>query len=325
MTNKSKKIRLIFIFYWFLLTYIIAALIWWYIALSSQNNQMAEYKIHLLNKTNKEYNLQYESILQEEIRKTKQYIGEGTIFFLLIVAGAVFLYNAIRKQLKISLQQQNFMMAITHELKTPIAIAKLNLETLQKRKLNEIQQETLLTNTLQEANRMNTLCNNLLLSSQIEGDGYRITKENIDLSNLLQHCVTDFKIRYQSKIIQTEIEQDVYVSGDTFMLQIAISNLIENAIKYAPKETAIKATLKVNNNNANLSIIDEGHGIHDSEKKEVFKKFYRLGTDATKKAKGTGLGLFLVDKIVSAHNGKISVINNSPTGSIFVIQLKQLA
>jgi len=325
MTNKSRKIRLIFIFYWFLLTYIIAALVWWYIALSSQNNQMAEYKIHLLKGTNKEYHLQYETILKEEIRKTKQYIGEGTIFFLLIVAGAVFLYNAIRKQLKISLEQQNFMMAITHELKTPIAIAKLNLETLQKRKLNENQQESLLNNTLQEANRMNTLCNNLLLSSQIESDGYRITKENIDLSNLLENCIADFKIRYQSKIILSEIVQDIYVLGDNFMLQMAISNLIENAIKYAPKETAIKASLKLKDNDAILSIIDEGQGIQDNEKKEVFKKFYRLGTDTTKKARGTGLGLYLVAKIVSAHHGQVSVINNNPTGSIFVIQLKQLS
>ncbi|MFX9246833.1 histidine kinase dimerization/phospho-acceptor domain-containing protein, partial [Acinetobacter baumannii] len=79
-------------------------------------------------------------------------------FFLLIVVGAAFVYRSVRKQLLISQQQQNFMMAVTHELKTPIAVAQLNLETLQKRKLEESMREKLISNTLMEANRLNLLC-----------------------------------------------------------------------------------------------------------------------------------------------------------------------
>ncbi|MFX9696122.1 histidine kinase dimerization/phospho-acceptor domain-containing protein, partial [Acinetobacter baumannii] len=82
-------------------------------------------------------------------------VGEGVTFLALIIIGAVFVFRATRRQLKLSQQQQNFMMAVTHELKTPIAITQLNLETLQKRKLEEDKQQKLISNTLQEARRLN--------------------------------------------------------------------------------------------------------------------------------------------------------------------------
>ncbi|WP_457848411.1 histidine kinase dimerization/phospho-acceptor domain-containing protein, partial [Staphylococcus aureus] len=96
----------------------------------------------------------YQKILaieEAKKRKTAQYVGEGVTFLALIIIGAVFVFRATRRQLKLSQQQQNFMMAVTHELKTPIAITQLNLETLQKRKLEEDKQQKLISNTLQEA------------------------------------------------------------------------------------------------------------------------------------------------------------------------------
>ena len=127
MANKSGKIRTIIIIYWVLLLYIIAALVWWYVALSRQNEQMTTYKIQELQTTDIRYREQYKKIMDENKRKSAQYFGEGAIFLLLISAGAIFLFRAVKNQLKITTQQQNFMMAITHELKTPIAVTKLNL------------------------------------------------------------------------------------------------------------------------------------------------------------------------------------------------------
>jgi hypothetical protein len=323
MARKPSKINLILFIYWFLLIYIIAALVWWYIALYRQNAQMADYKIHLLKKENSQYPLLYDEIKDEKRRKINQYTGEGAIFFLLIGAGAIFLFRAVNKQLKLSQQQQNFMMAITHELKTPIAITKLNLETLQKRKLEGEQQQRLLYNTIQETNRMNSLCSNLLLSSQMEGGGYKITKENLHLSELLQNALTDFITRYPNRKFENEIHENAYTNGDIFLLQMAFNNLLENAVKYTPKESKIKISLIQKEGKNKVSFYDEGPGIDDREKKKVFEKFYRVGSETTKKAKGTGLGLFLTDKIVRAHEGNIFIENNQPNGSIFVIELKQ--
>ena len=324
MPSKSKKIRLIFFIYWVLLAYIIAALVWWFIALSRQNEQMAQFKLYELKKDDPQYLAKYEKVQEEKKRKTAQYIGEGSIFFLLIAAGAVFVYRAVNRELKLSRQQQNFMMAITHELKTPIAVAKLNLETLQLRKLDEEQRERLIQNTLQETNRLNALCNNMLISSQIEAGGYRIVHEEINISELVQNSVADFVTRFPKRKLQSNIIEGFFINGDSMLLQIAINNLLDNAIKYSPKEGSIITTVLQSGDDIEISVKDEGPGIEEHEKKKIFEKFYRAGNEATKLAKGTGLGLYLTKKIMQAHKGSMYVKDNHPKGSIFSITLKQV-
>ncbi len=321
---KPKKIQIIFLIYWVLLLYIIAALVWWFIALSRQNEQMEVLKIHQLKKDDIGYQVQYSKIEAEKKRKTAQYIGEGSIFFLLIVAGAIFVYRVVNRELKLSTQQQNFMIAITHELKTPIAVSKLNLETLQLRKLDEAQQQRLINNTLQETNRLNNLCNNMLISSQIEAGGYRTANEEINISELIQTCINDFRIRFPQRIIQSQVENDLFINGDILLLQMAMNNLVDNAIKYSPKESTVSVSVLRNTPNIEIHVKDEGPGIEPGEKKKIFEKFYRLGNEATKRAKGTGLGLYLTHKIVSTHQGKISIKDNSVKGSIFVLELKEV-
>lgn len=322
MHSKIKKLRSIFIIYWILLAYIIAALVWWFIALTRQNEQMASYKIQGLKADQPAYMEQVVKIQDTEKRKTTQYIGEGVTFFLLIAAGAVFVFRAVKRQLKFSQEQQNFMMALTHELKTPIAVAKLNLETLQKRKLEEQQQQRLIQNTLQEANRLNSLCNNMLLSSQIETSGFKISEEEINFSELTNSCVHDFIVRHPDKKFIPIIEHGIFVNGDHLLLQMAVNNLIDNAIKYSPKEAVITLVLAQQKNNINFLVKDQGKGIAAEEKQKVFNKFYRIGNTATKGSKGTGLGLYLTKRIVQQHNGNIFVTDNVPAGCIFTITLQ---
>ncbi|MEI7963882.1 MAG: ATP-binding protein [Chitinophagaceae bacterium] len=321
MPNKSKKLRYIYLIYWFLLTYIIAALVWWFVALNNQTRQMNQYKINELVPTDKNYTSRLNELKAEEVRKTTQYIGEGSIFLLLILAGAVFVFRAVRRQLKGSQEQQHFMMALTHELKTPIAVAKLNLETLQKRKLDETQQQRLIQTTLQETNRLNALCNNMLLSSQIEAGGYLVTQEETNLSELIAECVQDFITRYPDRLILPDIKENLFINSDRLLLQMVVNNLIDNAIKYSPKESKITVRLFDEYDMNVLQVADEGKGIPDEEKIKIFKKFYRIGNQATKAAKGTGLGLYLTKKIVARHRGSITVTDHLPTGAIFTVTL----
>ena len=321
MISKTKKLRSIFIIYWFLLAYVLAALIFWFIALNRQNKQMTRYEMEKLDPAASNYSAEVKKFESVERRKTAQYAGEGAIFFLLIVAGAVFVFRAVQRQLRISQEQQNFMMALTHELKTPIAVAKLNLETLQKRKLDEQQQQRLIQTTLQETNRLNALCNNMLLSSQIEAGGYRITSEDTNISDVITECVQDFMIRYTQHNIISDIRPDLFINGDRLLLQMMVNNLIDNAIKYAPKELPVTVVLREVNNNIILQVKDEGKGIAAEEKEKIFTKFYRIGNAATKAAKGTGLGLYLSKKIARQHNANITVTDNMPTGTIFTVTL----
>jgi two-component system, OmpR family, sensor histidine kinase CiaH len=320
---KSGKLRLVFAVYWVLLGYMVAALVWWFIALNRQNIQMMDYKEQQLKKDDPGYLFKIAQIEDEEKRKTAQYAGEGVIFLLLILGGAVFVYRAVRRQLKQGRQQQHFMMAITHELKTPIAVAKLNLETLQKRKLDEQQQQKLLQNTLQETNRLNALCNNLLLSSQMEAGGYRFTNEELDLAELVKECVNDFNTRFVNREVVFAGVENQFVYGDRFLLQMAVNNLIDNALKYSPKDCNVVVTIAAAGNEVLLGVADNGRGIDDAEKEKVFTRFYRTGNAATKSAKGTGLGLYLTQKIVRQHKASITITDNIPAGAIFTIRLSK--
>ena len=322
MLLKRKKIQRVFIIYWVLLAYIIAALIWWFIALSRQNEQMSLYEMQNIRSDDFLYKEKSARILEAKKLKTAQYYGEGGTFLLLIITGAIFVFRVVRRELRAGIDQQNFMMAITHELKTPIAVSKLNLETLRMRRLDENQQQRLLSNTLEETNRLDTLCNNLLLSSQIEAGGYRVTSDEQDLSLLVKGCADEFSRRYPQRNITEHIHPAIFVLGDLFLLEIAVNNLIENAIKYSPKDKPVEITLQKQEGRAIVRIIDEGPGIPDTEKQKVFQKFYRTGNEATRRAKGTGLGLYLTKRIAKTHDGNITIQNNNAGGSIFVLSLK---
>lgn len=213
------------------------------------------------------------------------------------------------------------MMAVTHELKTPIAVAQLNLETLQKRQLDEDKRQMLISNTLQEANRLNSLCNNILFAAQLDAGAYKTTKQEINLSDLLEGCVDNFKNRFSHREVQEAISPSIYIMGEPLLLQMLINNLIDNANKYASKETAIKVSLEQREKQIELSVADLGEGLAEEEKKKVFDKFYRVGEENTRKTKGTGLGLYLCKKIAQEHTGKIFVRDNQPQGSIFTVIL----
>lgn len=319
---KTKKLKVIIVVYWFLLVYIVAALVFWFIALESQNQQMTDYKLQELVKEDVAYEKKSRTIIGEEKRKATQYLAEGITFLAVILVGAVFVYRATRRQFRVSQQQQNFMMAITHELKTPIAVTQLNLETLQKHKLEEAQQQKIISNTLQEANRLNTLCNNILLASQLDAGAYKIVFSKIDLSHEVYSIVKDFRNRFSSRKITAAIQDDVFVMGEQLLLQILISNLLENALKYTPREKSISVELQNTNGFATLKVYDEGFGIAQNEKKKIFDKFYRIGNESTRTAKGTGLGLFLCKRIANDHHAEIEVSDNQPAGSIFTVTFK---
>jgi len=322
-----QRLRRTTFIYWMLLLYIVAALAWWFITLEKQNNEIAGLRYTSIDARKDSLSvagLEEErlSIERETTRNTRKHLWEGVAFLILIFVGAGFVYRSVRRQFNLQQQQQNFMMAVTHELKTPISVARLNLETLQKYKLDPEKQKKLIRTTLDETARLNFLTNNILIASQLEADGYKTSNEELDLSTLLKDCLQDFRNRFPDRSFQEEIEADADVKGDALLLQMMINNLLENAIKYSPKEAPVTARLKKYRSGIELQVRDEGPGIADEEKKKLFTKFYRIGNEATRKTQGTGLGLYLCRKIAQSHNGDISVTNNEPRGSNFVVLFK---
>lgn len=321
MPNETRrKLRIATIVYWFLLFYIIAALVWWSFSLLQQNKEIHELKKAAISSTAANYTQQFNEIDREQKRGVYKYVGEAGAVLLLILVGAVFIYRSVRRQFRLQHQQQNFVMAITHELKTPIAVARLNLETLQKHQLEEEKQKKLLQITLQETLRLDTLINNILISSQLEGNAYRFTKDELDFSELVKDAVRSFETRYPDRKLQTTIEDDVDMQGDAMLLKLLLSNLLENANKYSPKGRPIELFLAKKENAICLQVIDEGTGIAEEEKQAVFEKFYRIGNEQTRKTQGTGLGLYICQKIAKDHGGNIFIKDNQPSGSKFIVQ-----
>jgi K+-sensing histidine kinase KdpD len=315
----KKRLYFITIVYWFLLFYIIAALVWWFIALENQNRQTTTYKLNELKLDDPRYITQYDQISSEKKRKTAQFVGEGVTFLAVTLIVALFVYRMVRRQFTLQQQQQNFMMAVTHELKTPIAVAKLNLETLQKHHLDDTKKQKLLNMTVQEVNRLNALANNILVSAQLDSGRHIMTLEELDFSELVKSSFTDFRNRFPERNWQSDIAPEIDLNGDALLLQILVNNLLENAIKYSPREGMIQCRLHQVNRLTVLEVIDQGPGIPDTEKQKVFNKFYRIGNENTRTAKGTGLGLYMCHKIAKDHHATIRVTDNTPTGCNFSV------
>jgi K+-sensing histidine kinase KdpD len=160
----------------------------------------------------------------------------------------------------------------------------------------------------------------MLITSQIEGGQYKTARETLSLTELVQDSATIYEYRYPDRITM-DIAEDCTIIGDLLLLQMAVNNLLENAIKYTPPGTAIHVSLASSDEEYTIQVADQGAGIPDIEKRKIFSKFYRIGEEATRHTKGTGLGLYLTQQIIREHKGRIVVRDNQPSGAIFQIYL----
>ncbi len=259
-------------------------------------------------------------LVSTEPNRMKMIVGEGAIFVLILVSGAVYFHSLLRKEHAMHKQQRNFLLSVTHELKSPLASIKLYLQTILKRDLDKEKREQFIRSSIDDIGRLDDLVENMLLASKIENRSYTFPKEQFDFSDLLHSLLERLAINVQGKRnLQIEVEDGIEIVGDRFSLGSMINNLLENAVKYSEDHTSIFIYLKKDNGRVKLRICDEGCGIPDTEHQKIFNKFYRSGNEMTRKTKGTGLGLFIVDQVVSNHNANIYITNNLPNGTCFEI------
>lgn len=331
MKRPNKKPGFIFIsvVFWLMFLYMVAALTWWYIELRNQNTEMYGYKLAQMDAAQPGFQQNQLRFQKEFDIKNTQYLGEGITFLLVIVLGAIFVFRAVRRQFRLSELQNNFMMAVTHELKTPIAILQLNLETMQKYDLDDQRKKNILAMSLRENQRLNELTDNILAASRLESGSFKKSREEIHLTQLVQDTLQEYISRLNElgggkrSFIQ-HLDENIFVLAEPVLLKLVLNNLLSNAIKYSPQNSPIEIELTNIQGNAQLSVKDEGIGIPDIEKKLIFEKFYRIGNEATRNTKGTGLGLYLCKKIIQGFNGKIMVQDHKANGTIFTIILPLL-
>ena len=314
--------RTSFIFF-ILVSYIVLQFLWWEVLLVRQSNNIISLKQNLAALSSSDDQIILRDIDALQRKKAAQVymiVGEGTVFLLILLFGVYQVRKSIRRETDLANQQSNFILSVSHELKTPIAATKLQLQTLLKHELDRDKQKELLNNALNETGRLHKLVDNVLMANQIENKNLSIQKENLNLSELVDTTVKRyFSTQLENNTIQLHIEKNISYEGDKELLPSIIINLIENAIKYSFDSIAIEVILKTVNSKTLLEIKDKGCGISDNEKFQVFQKFFRSGSENTRKTKGTGIGLCIVKSICDLHQIAIKISNNQPKGSVFQI------
>lgn len=252
----------------------------------------------------------------------------GVIFFALIITGLTLNMIFLIREIRRNEQQDAFLNAVTHELKTPIASIRLYLETLKTRNVSEEKRNEFYEVMLSDSNRLLTTVEQVLQASRTKDRNRLLNISEIELGKLLKECIAITKSRYNlnDEIKLIEPTKTIKVSGDLAELQIVLTNLLDNAVKYSKDEIKILVKLtELNKKFTEILIKDSGVGIEPAELKRVFKRFYRVPNSSTQKAKGTGLGLYISRSIIKKHGGNIVVESKGEDkGTTFIVRLPKL-
>ena len=326
--KRSKRIKYLTYGLFF---YLILALSWWTLLLIVKNGDAMNAKIELMrivsiannsSLTEEAFSQQSDvvQLIKEYTRQKYMIIGEAAVFIILLFVGIFQINKSFNREVDAANQQRNFLLSITHELKSPLASIKLILQTFQKRTLTDDKKNILIDAGLTETNRLNNLVNDLLLSAKLE-KVYQPVFEDINIKDLLEDCIKNMQNSHPNAQINLHLtEESHYIKLDREGFYTIVKNLIENGIKYNTESPQIEVEFKKHEKGNTLSISDNGIGISDKDKKKVFNKFYRIGNEDTRKTKGTGLGLYIVKEFIKAHEAEIEIENNTPKGTRFVIQ-----
>ena len=250
----------------------------------------------------------------------------GVIFFALIITGLILNTIFLVREIRRNEQHDAFLNAVTHELKTPIASIKLYLETLKSRELDEKKRQEFYDIMLADNQRLLGTVEQVLQASRTREKQRAMNLTDVDLGDLISETIKT--VRGQRHLDETAIRfsaptEKIKVLGDTSELQIAITNLIDNAIKYSDNEPKISVRLKSSSaTHAEIYIKDNGIGIARSDLKRIFKRFYRVPNISPNAAKGTGLGLAIVREIIEKHGGRVQAESNGlGKGTTFFVQI----
>ena len=254
---------------------------------------------------------------EERFQQRNIWLYQSILLLVLVASGIYGVYYSIDSIYQLNKRQNNFLLSVTHEFKTPIAAIRLMLQTSKNPKVKEEKKAELIENSIQNTFRLEELAENMLVSMQIENDKYQYALSTVDLSEMLNQVIDNQSIKGE---IAGTIEPSLTLTGDGFIMRMVANNLIENAFKYSDNQP-IEVNLYMQGTKKVLEVKDIGVGIAKEDYKKIYKKFFRVQDEETRTTKGTGLGLFIVKQAVERHRGKVAVMANKPRGSVFIVEL----
>lgn len=250
----------------------------------------------------------------------------GLLLCLLLISGLGLMFTLLLREVRLNERQSNFVSAVTHELKTPVASLRLYLDTLTLRAdtLSIDQRDEFYRTMRADLDRLNGTINNVL-NAGLYADRAVVNPPTIDLAKLIRHACTLTRTRNQlaEGAVSYSGPPTLFLRGDSTALETAMLNLLDNAVKYSAEQVLVKVRLAEEEDGvASISVEDRGVGMNRAHLSFVFNRFYRIGSEVRRSRTGTGLGLFIVKSVVKAHGGRVHVESEGEgLGTTFTVRL----
>ena len=257
----------------------------------------------------------------------------GVLFFALIITGVVLNTVFLVREIRRNEQQDRFINAVTHELKTPLASMRLYLETLQTREIDDEKRKEFYEVMLADNQRLLRTIDQVLHAGRIGSAHPQTSRSPVELRTMVQDCLTAARSYHHLPLECLDYKESIAagrqanVLGDMEELKTAVSNLIDNAIKYSGSQVRVLVEVAATDaTHVAIRVRDHGVGIPKSELKRIFKRFYRVPGTVARRVNGTGLGLFIVRSVAKRHGGRVFAESEGEgQGSTITLQLPALS
>jgi signal transduction histidine kinase len=303
--------------FYFLVIYVFLQFSWWTYLIIDLNREIHDLRIEQIEANYPEKKLVYDRLLE---KRKWMVLGESSVFVAILVLGVYRTLRSLRRETNLAKLQRNFLMATAHELRTPVASVRLQLDTIVRHRLDADQTERLIQHARAETERLELLIEKALMATRLENGKYPMNPEPFSPADLIsQKLQSSFLEHISNKKITIDAPDKSHIVMDKTVFTSIFSNLVENALKYGGAEGQVEVKLELTESQLRLVVSDQGPGINERDLKLIFNRFYRSGNEETRSAKGTGLGLFIVSQLVKAMRGRINVVNRSPSGAVFEV------
>ena len=264
------------------------------------------------------------ALVQERYRRINQYAWESGFFLLALALCIGVIWRALRAETQVLQEQDSFLALVSHQFKTPLASLQLSLETMAKRPLSSEQSRTLIERMLADLTRMESMVSRILDSVRLERGRVDLKSEPVELAAAVGRVVTQFEERARQEHIEltAEVPRELCVLADPLAVDVVVRNLLENALAAVAAVSGgnVKFAARAVNGEVELSVRDSGVGFRADDSARLFKKFSRLHPGGGSSDYGTGLGLFIVRRLMQLTGGRVSAHSvGVGQGALFVV------
>ncbi len=276
---------------------------WWVYFFSSKGDELAEH-VELSGPLNAG---QYSAIHEQLGEWASMFFFEGIFLGVLLLASVLLVLRAVRRELVLNRQQRNFLSAVTHELRSPLASAKLYLESIRQGRADGEKAERYLAHAQEDIERLEDLVEDLLTARRMTGETAEVHPETMDLSGLVLRRVERFAALHDHATVELDAPAAVMVEADPQALDRVLENLLGNALKYGGAQPRIEVGVGVDGRSGLLTVRDFGPGLQGADPQRILEPFVRGKDENVRTQPGAGLGLFIVKELVGAHRGSLRI------------------